>query len=124
MRRDIEFSSDGVTLHGWLYLPEMGTAPFAAIVMAHGFALVKEQGLDQYAEAFSAAGLAVVVFDNRNLGASEGEPRQDIAPWQQARDYRSAITVAQSLPEIDPTRIGVWGTSYSGAVALNSCGGR
>ena len=118
MRHDIAFSSDGVTLRGWLYLPEISKAPFAIVVMAHGFALVKEQGLDQYAEAFAAAGLAAVVFDNRNLGASEGKPRQDIDPWQQARDYRSAITFAQSLPEIDSTRIGVWGTSYSGAVAL------
>lgn len=87
--------------------------------MAHGFAFVKEQGLERYAEAFAAAGMATVVFDNRNLGASEGKPRQDIDPWQQARDYRSAITFAQGLPEIDSNRIGIWGTSYSGAVALH-----
>ena len=66
MRHDIAFSSDGVTLRGWLYLPEIGFAPFPAVVMAHGFALVKEQGLDQYAEAFAAAGMATVVFDNRS----------------------------------------------------------
>jgi fermentation-respiration switch protein FrsA (DUF1100 family) len=70
MRHDIAFSSDGVTLRGWLYLPEIGFAPFPAVVMAHGFALVKEQGLEQYAEAFTAAGMATVVFDNRLIHKS------------------------------------------------------
>jgi len=31
-------------------------------------------------DAFAAAGLASVVFDNRNFGASDGEPRQEIDP--------------------------------------------
>jgi uncharacterized protein len=119
MRQEIAFNSDGVTLRGWLYLPDGGEHPFPSIVMAHGFALVKEQGLDRYAEVFAAAGFASVVFDNRNLGASDGEPRQDVDPWQQARDYRSAITFAQSLPELDKKRVGIWGTSYSGAIALH-----
>ncbi len=55
-----------------------------------------------------------LVFDNRNFGASDGEPRQHINPWRQVWDYRDAITFAQTLPEIDAARIGVWGSSYSG----------
>jgi uncharacterized protein len=47
-----------------------------------------------------------VVFDNRNFGASEGEPRQEIEPWQQIRDFRDAITWASGLPEVDAERIG------------------
>src|SRR5208283_3146740 len=70
--------------------------------------------LDRFAEAFAAAGLSAVVFDNRNFGASDGEPRQEIDPWKQVRDYRDAITYAQELPETDPDRIGIWGSSYSG----------
>jgi hypothetical protein len=71
--------------------------------------------LDRFAEVFAAAGLAAIVFDNRNFGASEGEPRQEINPWQQIEDYRDAISFAQTLPETDAERIGVWGSSYSGA---------
>jgi hypothetical protein len=67
---------------------------------------------------FEAAGLAAIVFDNRNFGASDGEPRQEINPWQQVDDYRDAISFAQTLPETDPERIGVWGSSYSGAHVL------
>jgi fermentation-respiration switch protein FrsA (DUF1100 family) len=74
--------------------------------------------LDSFAEVFSAAGLGALVFDNRNFGASDGEPRQEIDPWAQVRDYRHAITYATTLPEVDPARIGVWGSSYSGGHVL------
>lgn len=117
-RRDVEFTGEDVTLRGWFYPAEGagGTAP--VIVMAHGFSAVKEMYLDKYAEAFSAAGLNALVFDNRNFGASDGEPRQEIDPIQQVRDYRHAITYAQSLPEVDRTKVGVWGSSYSGGHVL------
>jgi fermentation-respiration switch protein FrsA (DUF1100 family) len=118
MRQDIEFDAEGVTLRGWLYLPQGISGPVPAIVMAHGFSAVKEMYLDGFAEAFAAGGLAALVFDNRNFGASDGEPRQEIDPWAQVRDYRHAITYAQTRPEVDADRIGVWGSSYSGGHAL------
>jgi fermentation-respiration switch protein FrsA (DUF1100 family) len=117
-RRDIEFDAEGVTLRGWFYDAEGGSGPAATIVMAHGFSAVKEMYLDHYAEMFAAAGLNALVFDNRNFGASDGEPRQEIDPWMQVRDYRHAITYATTLPEVDNDRIGVWGSSYSGGHVL------
>ena len=78
-----------------LYAADMGAAPFPIVVMAHGFSALKEMGLDQYAEVFARAGLAALVYDNRNLGASEGNPRFEIDPTAQMRDYRHAITYAQ-----------------------------
>lgn len=116
MRRNIEFDAEGVTLRGWLYMPERTPAP--TVVMAHGFSAVKEMYLDDYADVFSASGLGVLVYDNRCLGASGGEPRQEIDPWLQVRDYRHAITFVATLEEVDVTRIGVWGSSYSGAHVL------
>ncbi len=118
MRQDIEFDAEGVTLRGWLYLPDGATGPAPTIVMAHGFSAVKEMYLDTFAEAFAAAGLGAVVFDNRNFGASDGEPRQEIDPWAQVRDYRHAITWAQAHPQVDASHIGVWGSSYSGGHVL------
>ncbi len=115
MRKDIEFKTeDGVTLRGWHYVPEGAQGPVPTIVMAHGYSAVKEMYLDRFAEAFARVGLASIVFDNRNFGASDGEPRYEIDPWQQVRDYRDAITYAETLPETDAQRIGIWGSSYSG----------
>jgi hypothetical protein len=93
-----------------------GVSP--GIVMCHGFSAVKEMYLDKYGQHFADSGMAALVYDNRNLGASDGEPRQEIDPWQQIRDYRDAISFARGLPEIDGDRIGIWGSSYSGAHVL------
>lgn len=119
MRQDIEFpAEDGVVLRGWLYQPESAAERCPLVVMAHGYSATKEMHLDDFAEVFAAAGLAVLVYDNRNLGASDGQPRGEIDPWQQIRDYRTAITFASGLPSIDADRIGVWGSSYSGGHVL------
>ena len=118
MKIDVQFNADGTTLRGWLYMPDRGARPFPIVVMAHGFSALKEMGLDQYAEVFARAGLAALVYDNRNLGASEGNPRFEIDPIAQMRDYRHAITYAQTRAEIRPDRIGVWGTSYTGGLVL------
>lgn len=117
-RVDMSFeTSDGLTLRGWLYTPP-GGGPHPAIVLAHGFTAVKEQYLDRYGEAFCQAGFAALVFDNRNFGASEGQPRQEADPLLQVRDYRDAITYASALAIVDGQRIGVWGSSYSGGHVL------
>src|SRR5262245_27226199 len=119
MRKDVEFKTeDGVTLRGWLYLPDEARGRVPTIVMAHGYSAVKENYLDKYAEVYAAAGLAPLVFDNRCFGASDGKPRQHIDPWRQIGDYRDAITYASTLAEVDDNRIGIWGSSYSGAHVL------
>lgn len=116
-REDITFEAGGISLRGWLYRPA-GEDPAPVVVMSHGFSALKEMDLDRYAEVFCDAGLACVVYDHRNLGASDGEPRNEINPWQQIADMREAITFASSIPGIDPERIGLWGTSYSGGHSL------
>jgi len=117
----VEFAAEpGLMLRGLLYLPpataQGGKHP--AITMAHGFAGVKEHGLEPYAEAFAQAGFVVLLHDHRNFGDSDGVPRQDINPWLQIADWRRAISFLESRPEVDPQRIGLWGTSYSGGHAL------
>jgi fermentation-respiration switch protein FrsA (DUF1100 family) len=119
MRRDIEFrTEDGVTLRGW-YFPAKGVeGPAPTVIMAHGFSATREIFLDSFAEVFADAGLGVIVYDHRNFGLSDGVPRGHVDPWAQINGYRDAITWAQTRPEVDPNRIGVWGSSYSGGHVL------
>ena len=112
MRQDIEFDAEGVTLRGWLYLPDGAGGPVPTVVMAHGFSAVKEMFLDSFAEAFAAGGLGALVFDNRNVGASDGEPRQDfLAPNRDAMDQdRAARYRGESpamVPVVDPDPLAV-----------------
>ncbi|OCB56256.1 peptidase S15 [Mycobacterium vulneris] len=117
-RHDIEFTGEGaVTLRGWLFQPT-GPGPHPAITMAHGFAGVKEHGLERFARYFADAGFVVLVHDHRGFGASDGAPRHDIDPWAQIADWRRAISFLESRPDVDPQRIGVWGTSYAGGHAI------
>lgn len=117
MRRDVTFESDGAELSGWFYSPDT-PPPWPLIVMAHGFSATKQMVADKYAESFTEAGLAVLLYDHRGFGASGGEPRQQVNPWLQARGYRDAISFAASLDDVDPSRIALWGDSISSGAVL------
>jgi uncharacterized protein len=89
--------------HGW-----------PCVVMAHGFGGTRDCGLLPFAEGFAAAGLDVVAFDYRGFGDSTGSPRQLVSHRRQRRDYHAAIAAARKMSRVDPERIVLWGTSYSG----------
>ena len=117
-RTDISFSADGAILRGWWFAPQQTGKKHAVIVISHGYAAHKEMYLDRYASRFAAAGYAVLAYDHRGFGDSDGEPRQEINPWQQIEDTRHAITFASTRSDTDENQIGVWGTSYSGGHAI------
>jgi hypothetical protein len=118
MRRiDIEFASEAATCRGWLFLPD-GEGPFPAVALAGGWCYVRELVMPYYARAFAEVGVAALVFDYRNLGVSDGEPRQHLDPWGQIRDYRNALSFLERRGDIDADRLAVWGISYSGGHAL------
>lgn len=117
MRSKISFKSDGLTCRGYFYRPET-KADAPAIVMSHGFSAVKEMGLEPFAERFAAAGFAVLLFDYRFLGESDGDERGRIVPQKQHDDIRSALSWLTQQKGVDANRIGLWGSSYSGGHAL------
>ena len=112
-REDVWFNSGSERISAWLYRPTVnGDAPL--LVMAHGLGAVRTMRLDAYAERFCAAGYACLVFDYRNFGDSEGEPRQLLDIGMQLQDWTVAVAYARTLAGIDYDRIGLWGTSFSG----------
>jgi fermentation-respiration switch protein FrsA (DUF1100 family) len=122
LKREIEFPSNGLRCRGWVFVPDRGApaGPAPAIVMAPGFSVVKEMfGLSNYGERFAGAGFVTLLFDFRFLGASDGGPRGRIVSHEQQEDYRNAITWLSLQPEVDPERIGAWGTSYAGGHVLH-----
>jgi len=82
--------------------------------MAHGFGALKEARLDAFAERFAAAGYAALVFDYRHFGDSGGEPRNLVDISRQHDDWRAAIAHARGIEGVDPERIVLWGSSFSG----------
>jgi pimeloyl-ACP methyl ester carboxylesterase len=122
MRSDIVIVSHGVHLSGWHYEAETDdlTTPRGrpCVVMAHGIGGTKDSGLEPYAERFAVAGADVVLFDYRGFGTSDGEPRQFVDHRRHREDYHAAVAHARALAGVDPDRIVVWGTSYSGGHVL------
>ena len=119
MYRMVEFPSEGVTLRGRLYAGSDQTTPLPIVIMAHGFtATINGMVADRYAEVFQEAGFVVLLYDHYSLGISDGEPRQQINKWVQTRGYIDAVSFAATLPEVDASRVALWGDSMSGAVVI------
>lgn len=119
---EITFPSVGTSCAAW-YLRAAGDAldqgrGRPCVVMAHGFSGTRDGGLLGFAEGFAAVGLDVVVFDYRGFGSSAGTPRQVVSYRRQRADYEAAIRAARSIEGVDPGRIVLWGTSYSGGHVL------
>lgn len=117
-RTELIFDSGGVDCAAYLYRPaswQVAATPDApCVVMAPGFTATRDDGLPAYAQRFAEAGLAVLLFDYRHFGASGGEPRQLVDVGRQHEDYHAAVRCARNLAGIDPDRIVLWGTSFSG----------
>lgn len=114
-REDVSFRSGTASVSAWLYRPDVADNNGAPLlVMAHGLGAVRTMRLDTYAERFAAAGYACLVFDYRNFGQSGGAPRQLLDVGMQLADWAAAVDFAHSLAGVDPARIGLWGTSFSG----------
>ena len=119
-RSDVVFDSWGLRCAAWLYRPRGAAGSTPCVVMAHGWTGVREQALDAYAERFAAAGLAVLLFDYRHFGASQGEPRQLLDVRRQLEDWAAAVSYARTLQGIDTERIALWGSSFSGGHVLST----
>ncbi|GAA3496628.1 alpha/beta fold hydrolase [Streptomyces prasinosporus] len=116
------FDSGGTRCAARVYRPTTADQPSPVVVMAHGFGAVRALRLYAYAERFAAAGYAVVVFDYRNFGESEGAPRQVLDIAMQHEDWRAALRYARSLEGIDPARVVAWGTSFAGGHVITIAG--
>jgi fermentation-respiration switch protein FrsA (DUF1100 family) len=113
-RRDVRFVVNRDAINGWLYLPDTRGEKHPCVVMANGTGGTKHMLLEKYARRFQAAGMAVLSFDYRSFGDSEGNPRQLLWIPHQLQDYAAAIDFSRNLEGVDPQRIALWGTSLSG----------
>lgn len=115
---EISFESGGEICRAWHFLPQndhmakYGRAP--CVVMGHGFGATRDAGLVPYARRFAEEGMHVVIFDYRNFGASDGEPRQLISVKKQLQDWSAAAAFAREINGVDPSCVAIWGSSLSG----------
>ncbi len=121
-KQPVRFACQQVQCDGELWLPAADAAGRKppVIVMAHGFGGLKDWGLPAFAERFTQAGFAVMLFDYRGFGASGGQPRRVVDGEEHVKDWLSAVDAMKARTDIDAQRIGIWGSSYSGGHVLKA----
>jgi uncharacterized protein len=118
-RQKVRFPSGGTTCAAWHYAGANG----ACVVMVAGTGVTKEPGTDRFARRFHEAGFSVLAIDFRRLGESGGTPRQVVRVGEQLEDVRAAIAYARGLPEVDPSRVALWGFSLAGGHVFRTAAG-
>ncbi|MGH2406510.1 MAG: alpha/beta hydrolase [Candidatus Limnocylindrales bacterium] len=113
-REIVEFYSRGSKIVGTLHRPAGGAGPLPAIVQGPGWLGLRDAKLyERYHDACLEAGFAVLVFDHRGFGDSEGDSTF-LDPRAQVDDYRAAASYLETRPDIDPSRLGVFGSGATG----------
>src|SRR5512132_3129377 len=118
MREDVEFDAEGVTLRGWLYLPDGAGGPVPTVVM--GPRLLRGQG--------DVPGQLRGGVRRRGAGGAGVRQPQLRRQRQRAASGDRPLAAGPRLPPRDHLRADplggrrrpyrVWGTSYSGGHVL------
>lgn len=120
--RRVSFHCDGTEIVGILGMPR-DAGPGArrpALVFCVGFSLVKEVWLLDFARRLRRAGFVTLNLDYRTFGESGGEPRCRLSPRMQVEDVRAGLCFLETLPEVDPHRLGVFGVSLGATIAAGT----
>ena len=105
--REVNFDSNNQNLVGNLYLPDdyQEGDKLPGVVVTGAWTTVKEQMPATYAEELADRGYAVLAFDFRNWGESDGNERQLENPTNKTQDIIAAANYLTTVPEVDANRI-------------------
>lgn len=111
----VSFYSEGDQISAILRLPNESPAKaLRAVVQGPGWLGLKDAKLYlRYHEGLTDAGFAVMIFDYRGSGESEGD-RRLLSPSRQLEDLVNAVTYLTTREDIDGDNIGVFGSGGTG----------
>src|SRR5216684_374368 len=120
--QEIQFTNAGANLVGTVYLPSTGNQLPAVVVLQHAGAATRESGLYRHLqEGLPALGFAVLIYDRRGSGQSSGS-LQGVDYETLADDAIAGQHALAKLSRIDPAKIGFWGLSQGGWLAVLAAG--
>lgn len=110
------FANGDVTLAGMLLRPSGAGAPFPAVLFVHG-SRAQHRGAARFeALALCREGVAALIYDKRGVGESSGDWRGSSFD-DLAADAAAGLDWLAARPEIDASRIGIYGHSQGGSIA-------
>jgi dipeptidyl aminopeptidase/acylaminoacyl peptidase len=107
-------STDDTKLKAWFVIGK-GEGPLPAIIVCHGLGSNRSDFVDLAAH-LSEASYHSLLFDFRAHGESEGKGCS--FGYHEQKDLKGALNYLTQRKEVDPEKIGVYGFSLGGAVAL------
>ena len=116
VNEDVTFYNGAVRLGGTVTVPK-GGGRHPAVILIHGAGrTIPTRDFGYWSSYFSGHGMAVLAFDKRGGGASGGDA--NTATYEDlADDVLAGLSYLQSRSDIDPNRIGFYGTSNGGYIA-------
>ncbi|MFP4418721.1 MAG: alpha/beta hydrolase [Chitinispirillaceae bacterium] len=117
-RENVSFYVENDRIDAYVYLPDNRSRSLACIVMNTGLGGTKDMLVERYAQQFVKEGFAVLTYDYRHFGMSDGTPRQLYSMSKQLKDCAAAVTYARARKEIHEDKIIIWGTSGGGGYGL------
>lgn len=113
------FARDGLRLAGILTLPTQASssARVPAVLLCQGLSGLKNLVLPAVAQILATAGFASLAFDYRGYGESQGELGW-VRPSDRLEDAQYAFAYLAQCAEVDAARLGVYGLSYGGPIAI------
>lgn len=117
--RPLPFFSSGLRLDADLHLPDDGGAgaPYPVIVAASGYQGQKIIHPERFARALTPLGYALLAFDYRGFGLSEGE-RGRLVPQEWVEDVRAAVDRLTGVSDVSSERIALLGWGLGGGVVV------
>lgn len=120
------YTSDGLKIFGLLTIPK-GTPPeggWPAIIFNHGYIPPEQYRTNEryaaYVGGFASKGFVVFKPDYRGHGDSEGEPSGAYFSPGYTIDVLNALSSVRQLKEVNKDRIGMWGHSMGGMIAVRA----
>lgn len=122
--KEFRLYRNNLKIYGQLHMPQ-GEGPFPVVVMASGFDAKFNFQMD-YVELLNEKGIAAVIFDFTGIGTtsfSDGEPFDRTMPSNVA-DLNMVLDEALKWPELDSSKLFLWGHSFGGLVSACVAGER
>lgn len=120
--RPFSYMSDGKKVSGVAHIPK-GSGPFPVIVQFRGYVdpilYTPGMGILRSAEVFAKNGFISLAPDFLGYGGSD--PLSNNIFLDRFETYTSAINLIKSVgsfPDVDASRIGIWGHSNGGQIAI------
>jgi len=115
----IDYPSDGLTITGVMQIPA-GKGPFPVIVMNHGYfnrdVYISGDGTDRASAYLVKRGYITIASDYRSWGDSD--IGYSFFYSGLVIDVINLLNAIPSIPQANPSRIGIWGHSMGGGVTM------